>query len=297
MRAKRIRRKGKNKKVTSLPLRKLTVLFLLFFSPILIWTYFANIRTSEKTKTALNIPRVSTIELLPNLFLPNLTFNVLGAQAIIPTDIVKYVNSERNKKNSPPLHINDKLMQAAKMRAEVILKYQNFSHQDPYENIELITVMPVVGYLYSYASENIGMGGISAEDFVGGFMNSTSHRENLLNPELFHTGVFVVTGPYKQYYVNIAVQLFAIPATREEYLGYNEIDKKNYQSLLTALNRKLNPLVITFNNFLKDKTEVNKFNKLKRQRVILTDLIKIMEEEKPFADSQVKLIREYNSYL
>ncbi|OGG02649.1 hypothetical protein A2W14_01210 [Candidatus Gottesmanbacteria bacterium RBG_16_37_8] len=289
MRVKRVSRKGKNKKITSL--------FLLFIFPILTFSYFSNIRTSEKTKTALNIPRVSTIELLPNLILPNLTFNVLGAQAINPTDIVKYVNIERNKKNSPPLYINDKLMLAAKMRAEVILKYQNFSHQDPYENIELITVMPVVGYLYSYASENIGMGGVSAEDFVGGFMNSTSHRENLLNPDLYHSGVFVVTGPYRQYYVNIAVQLFAIPATREEYLGYNEIDKKNYQSLLTVLDRKLNPLVISFNNLLKDKTEVEEFNKLKRQRVILSDLIKIMEEEKSFDDSQVKLIREYNSYL
>lgn len=216
----------------------------------------------------------------------------------MPADIVKYVNIERNKRGAQSLVINAKLMAAAKMRAEVILKHQNFSHQDPYDGIELTTVLPKVGYYYSYASENIGMGGISGEDFVNGFMNSYSHRINLLNPDLYHTGVYIVTGPYKQYYVNIAVQLFAVPASKDEYLGYNEIDRKNYRNLLTKYNLQLNPVILTINKIVdKDIDGYEKINNIKRQKEILTELIARMNENKPFEEKQANLIREYNGYL
>lgn len=274
---------------------KLPIFFILF--SFLIWGYFSFNVYIFKGRGALSIPVTSRTSLPPVLFFPNISFNVLGSQTINPTDIVKFINIERNKQGAKSLVINEKLMRAARMRAEVILKNQNFSHQDPYDGIELTTVLPKVSYFYSYASENIGMGGVSASDFVFGFMNSTSHKINLLNPELYHTGTHVVTGPYKQYYVNIAVQLFAVPATRDDFLGYNKTDKKNYRKLLNQYNLQLNPLIITIKNLTNKNNTAERIKNVKRQKDILKVLLARINEEKPFEDTHANLIQEYNSYL
>ena len=269
----------------------------LFGFPFIVFSFFLNLSYLGNNKIYLKVPRASEVDLPTPIFFPNLIFNVLGAQAINPTDIIHFVNSERNKRGEKNLIINEKLTKAAKTRAEIILKHQNFSHQDPFENIELTTVLPAVSYFYSYASENIGMGGVSAEDFVAGFMNSKSHRENLLNPDLYHSGAWVVTGPFKQYYVNIAVQLFAIPSSRDEYLGYNADDKKKYRRSLTRLNIELNPIILTAEKIFKKDYRGQKINNLKKQKEILVDLLKTMEKDSPFEENQISLIKEYNGYF
>lgn len=240
-------------------------------------------------------PEISRREFSGPLYLSTLEKNVLGYQKIDPQDIVKFVNIERQKRGAQALKIDPVLTKAAKMRAEVILKYQNFSHQDPYEGIELVTVLHKSGYSYRWASENIGMGGVSAQDFVFGFMNSKSHRENLLNPHLQETGVAVVTGPYKQYYVNIAVQMFAIPTSYEKYLGYSKEDVERYSRYLSDINYRLYQ---TNQHLLKDKSDDNYLRALKifleRQRQILSIIHTRMLKEEPLFASHADLIDEYN---
>lgn len=244
----------------------------------------------------LSIPSISEIDLPPPLQLTQLSSSVLGAQAFDATDIVTYVNLEREKRAIAPLRMNSTLTKAAQMRADVILKHQNFSHQDPYEGIELSTVMPKLGYRYSYASENIGMGGVSGDNFVKGFMNSTSHRENLLNKDLIDTGIAVVTGQYQNYYVNIAVEIFAIPSTKEEYLGYSPEDAQEYKKLLSATELLLNPLIKHFYKFANPRGFSDLYyQNLQHQKDILSQLYFQISQEKPFTASHVKLIEEFNS--
>lgn len=244
----------------------------------------------------LAVPNVSKVYLPDPLSITPFFANVLGAQVFNPADVVRFVNAEREKTGAKPLRLNYTLMRAAQMRADVILRHQNFSHQDPYENVELALVLPKLGYSYIYASENIGMGGSSGEDFVNGFMHSTSHRENLLNPRLTETGVGLVTGPYKQYYVNIIVQLFAIPAGQSEYLGYTKADRNLYNLLYIRTNLEENPLVWNINRFIGERFySEERFVKLKRQKEILATLIAKMDREEPLNDADVALIVEYNS--
>lgn len=246
----------------------------------------------------LTIPNVPQLYLPDPLEFPAISTSVLGAQAIDPNDIIKYVNIERAKVGAAPLRITPTLTQAAKLRAQIILKHQNFSHQDPYEHIELATVLPKSGYHYSWASENIGMGGLSGEDFVGGFMNSYYHKINLLDPKLVDTGVAVVTGPYNQYYVNIAVQLFAVPSGRDEYLGYTQEQKKQYRKTLENLNGKLNPLGRFLNKLAgnPDYTE-DAYEAFRRQKEILTPVYDLMQKNQPLTSIHASLIAQYNSLL
>jgi hypothetical protein len=269
---------------------------LYIFTVVSISAYFNNSFIIDDRIQALKIPVVSRTSLPDPIEFPSIFMNILGSQKVEPEDVIKYINFERTKRSIKPLRTNTTLALAAQNRADVIIRHQNFSHQDPYENIELATILPKLQYHYLYASENIGMGGLSGEDFVNGFMNSKSHRENLLNPDLLETGVGISTGPYKQYYVNIAVQLFGIPSDRNQYLGYNQSDIESYRKLLENLNLKLTPIIIVFNKFTGNKqySEEN-IQKMQKQKAILSGLSDIMQAGEPFRDEQVAMVKEFNS--
>ncbi len=255
-----------------------------------------------KPKTLHPLAMLSVPEEPPTIYLPGpyeaayIESPVLGAETINNRDIITYINDERMKRGAPPLHENKTLARAAQMRADVILKYQNFSHQDPYEHIQLDSVLPLVNYPFVYASENIGMGDNSAHAFVNGFMNSPSHKANLLNPKLTETGVAVVTGAYNQYWVNIAVQLFAIPTTKERYLGYRKEDVEEYKKVLDDIEAQLALSSERLQNLVGDAEYYEGWQKiLIRQREIVATLYNTMLEEQPFVNKLVTLIREYNT--
>lgn len=264
-------------------------LFILYYHPI----------PNAYHSTPLRVPLTSTITTSEPLRLSFQSKNpILGASPIKPEDIVYAVNNERSNHNANPLRINELLMNAAQMRANIILKYQNFSHQDPNENIELGTVLPRVGYSFSYATENIGMGGTSANDFVSGFMHSTSHRINLLNPYLIDTGVGISEGIYDRYYVTVAVQLFAVPGSQDEYLGYTKDDLLDYKTRNHELALLLSPVTWTIGTLI----QPNFFNVytekiLQRQQTIVRSLVTKMEREEPLKPVDVSLILEYNHSL
>lgn len=273
--------------------------YVIFITLLMCFVYGYKTAPRQVALAPLPVPeRISHTSLSGPLTLTTIDQSVLGAQTIDPIDFVDEINNIRAAHNAPALRLNATLMRAAKMRADVIKKYQNFSHQDPYEGIELGTVLPKLEYSFIYASENIGMGGISAANFVEGFMNSTSHRANLLDPTLTDTGAAIVEGPYKQYYVNYAVQLFTIPGGIAEYLGYNTTEKELYEKQYAAVNENLHPL-IWFTERLKNNPRYTEeyYKKLKRQQVILKTLLSRMRETKPLDNHDVAMILEFNTLL
>lgn len=224
--------------------------------------------------------------------------NVLGAQTLDPRDIITYVNEERLKRGAPALRVNPTLTKAAQMRADIILKYENFSHQDPFEHIQLDTILPLLHYTFAFASENIGMGDSSSKEFVNGFMHSPSHRDNLLNPKLTQTGVAIVTGPYKQYYVNIAVQLFAIPASEEQYLGYTNINIEEQNNLIEELKTQLTQVKNVVGTSDNRKTYYQNWEKLLvRQLEIASYIYEAMKKRTPLNNNFATLITEYNQNI
>ena len=254
----------------------------------------------SRTLTKLPIPSAGgEIAYSGPMILPQITNKpVLGAETISTMDFVKDINDERAKVGSVPLVMNTTLMKAAQMRVAVIKKYQNFSHQDPYEHIELGTVLPMLNYHCIYAAENIGMGGLSASDFVNGFMHSTHHREALQDPRYTETGVAFADGPYGQYYVNYAVQIFAIPSGTDEYLGYTTAEKTQYEANLAAVTSNLSPLIWFVERVRGNPRYSDAYYKnLTRQKQILESVVPLMQKSRPLTNSDVALIIEYNSLV
>lgn len=270
-------------------------------SILLLIGFLIGLRIAPKSESLTQLPMPQHITQLSysgplNLITTNQS--VLGAQDIDPVDFINEINKVRVKTGAPALRLNTTLMRAAKMRVDVIQKYQNFSHQDPNEGIELGTVLPRLGYSFVYASENIGMGGISASNFVTGFMNSDAHRENLLNPTLTETGAAITDGPYHQYYVNYAVQLFAIPGGRNEYLGYKPEDRVLYETELAAVDANLNPLIWIIQRFKRNPLYTDAYyKKLARQKIILETILATMRRSKPLQNQDVSMILEFNTLL
>jgi len=54
--------------------------------------------------------------------------------------------------------------------------------------------LEMAGIYFTSAGENLASGFLSAEDVVESWMNSTSHKENILNFEFTHIGVGYYAG-------------------------------------------------------------------------------------------------------
>lgn len=125
------------------------------------------------------------------------------------SDLMARINNERSQRNIATLVTNDKLIAAAKVKADDMLDRSYFSHIDPSGNY----VWPIIekqGYLpYSNLGENLAMDFTSAEDAVAAWMNSPTHRQNILNTNFKDQGLSIASGLYEpDHRTNILVSLF-----------------------------------------------------------------------------------------
>ena len=98
------------------------------------------------------------------------------------------VNQERAAYGLQPLKVSPKLSEAATIRAEELK--QSFSHTRP-NGTACYTAMSERGITYSAAAENIAYGQRTPEIVMNGWMNSSGHRANILNPNMTYIGVGV----------------------------------------------------------------------------------------------------------
>lgn len=101
--------------------------------------------------------------------------------------ILKLVNEARAENGLSPMKLDSTLTDAANKRAQEITSV--FSHNRP-DGKSCFTVFGEFGISsYRTAGENIAAGYGSAEDVFNGWMNSSGHRANILNPDYTTLGV------------------------------------------------------------------------------------------------------------
>jgi uncharacterized protein YkwD len=122
--------------------------------------------------------------------------------------VVELTNIERARQGVAPLTANVLLNRAAQKYAQVLAPGPCFDHNcGPVPNFaQRITNE---GYVWSAAAENIAAGYQTPEAVVAGWMASSGHRNNIMNPLYRDIGVGVATGSgqYGIYWV----QNFATP--------------------------------------------------------------------------------------
>lgn len=96
-------------------------------------------------------------------------------------------NKQRSANHKSPLKLNDKLTSAAQAKANDMAKRNYWSHVTP-DGQQPWAFVQQAGYAYQKAGENLAYGFDTSADTVTGWMNSKSHRENLLDSAYSEVG-------------------------------------------------------------------------------------------------------------
>lgn len=109
-----------------------------------------------------------------------------ASEAEFCEEVFELTNQQRMKYGLEPFKKMDKLSEMAAARA-----WENtvvFSHTRP-DGRDSFTIFDENGVKYSAVAENIAAGYYTPEDVVDGWMNSSGHRANILNPAYEYLGV------------------------------------------------------------------------------------------------------------
>lgn len=137
--------------------------------------------------------------------------NVLGyATDINVNKLFELTNAERAKQNLPPLRYNDQLAVAAQNKANDMFARDYWAHYGPDGTTPWSFILSS-GYKYEYAGENLAKNFLFSDGVVQGWMNSETHRANILRPEYTDVGFAVVNGVLNGEETTLVVQMFGTP--------------------------------------------------------------------------------------
>lgn len=130
--------------------------------------------------------------------------------AVSPAVLTWFVNEERKNQSLESLTPNDLLAEAATRKAEDMAERGYFSHVSP-EGREPWYWLDEVGYAYDYAGENLALDFVDSGALTQAWMESDTHRSNLLGDTYTEVGTGVATGTFEGFPVQFVVQLYARP--------------------------------------------------------------------------------------
>lgn len=130
-----------------------------------------------------------------------------SATDLLRQEVVRLVNIERAKVDLHPLATNPLLQRSAQLYAEAMVAQNFFSHRDPNGKNSLDRIR-AIGYLqppcdcsWRYMTgENLARGQTTAAQVVRDWMNSTSHRANLLHHDFQEIGIGFLDNNWVQHF-------------------------------------------------------------------------------------------------
>jgi uncharacterized protein YkwD len=175
-------------------------------------------------------------------FLYNLSAgHILGAQSnITSATLLKKTNEERTKHNEQPLALNDNLTKAAELKAKNMFENQYWAHTAP-DGTEPWKWIDDANYDYSEAGENLARGFTNADSILAAWLDSPTHRDNILHANYSEVGFAAVDGVLNGKTTTLVVALYAKPATgsvlaaHETYLSRVETNETLFEKLKRGL--------------------------------------------------------------
>lgn len=115
--------------------------------------------------------------------------------------LLQATNEQRTSNGKTSLKLNQQLINAAQAKAQDMVARNYWSHNTP-EGHEPWVFVENSGYKYSHVGENLAYGFTSSSTTINGWMNSPTHKENLLSDNFTEVGFgyanstdFVQSGP------------------------------------------------------------------------------------------------------
>lgn len=152
--------------------------------------------------------------LLNQLFIKSLTYikpGVLGYSSEITVQkVFDQTNQERTNLGLKPLTYNSLLSQSATKKAEDMFTKNYWAHTSPSGKTPW-DFFRSIGYQYSVAGENLARDFYDTDSLIKAWMNSPTHRENIINSKYQEIGIGVVNGTLGGIKTTLVVQHFGTP--------------------------------------------------------------------------------------
>lgn len=131
----------------------------------------------------------------PNFYLPEAP---RGPASELEYRLFAAANAEREKAGLPPLLLDEGLSHIARIRVRQLVDQNYFAHVDPFGYRMYVELLAHFGYdSYAWAGENLAMNNYSVaespERAMVAFMNSPSHRANILSRDFGRVGIGELT--------------------------------------------------------------------------------------------------------
>lgn len=138
-------------------------------------------------------------------------FNTNFLSSVLPGVLISLTNSDRTQNGVGQVTDNAVLTEAAQEKANDMAAKGYFSHVSPDGKTPWYWLSQA-GYKYSYAGENLAVDFTDSEAVENAWMNSPTHRANIVKPQYTEVGIATAQGTYEGQPATFVVQFFASPA-------------------------------------------------------------------------------------
>ena len=141
---------------------------------------------------------------------------------VLPAVIVELTNDERNDESLVTLRRSSTLDEAARLKAKHMAKNAYFAHYSP-DGVSPWYWFGEARYNFVHAGENLAIHFTDSGDVVEAWMDSPTHRANIMNGNYTEIGVGTAEGTYEGFETVYVVQLFGTPAVATEVEAIPEV--------------------------------------------------------------------------
>lgn len=132
--------------------------------------------------------------------------------AVLPSVLDDLTNQNRQEQHLTVLAVNPILNKVAELKAEDMATKGYFAHTSP-EGKAPWYWFKQAGYSYEYAGENLAVDFTDSEDVTLAWMNSPTHRANIVKDAYTEVGTGIATGVYQGNPTVFVAQVYGKPAT------------------------------------------------------------------------------------
>jgi hypothetical protein len=151
------------------------------------------------------------------------------ASNITISDLLNETNLRRTQNSVGTVQLNDQLSDAARRKATNMFAEQYWAHVSP-SGKDPWSFISAAGYNFLFAGENLARDFGDSKSVVDAWMNSPSHRDNLLNGRYKDIGFAIANGKYGDHETTLVVQMFGTKPSAPPTVDAPESQVKSEQA-------------------------------------------------------------------
>jgi hypothetical protein len=158
------------------------------------------------------------------------TGDVLGVESNITiTSLFDQTNVYRQEQGVGKLNLNDKLDQAAYLKAQDMFAKQYWAHNSP-DGVQPWSWFAKVGYNYDEAGENLAKNFSTTNGVMTAWIDSPTHKANIIKSSYKDVGFAVVSGILDKKPATLVVALYGSPASTAAASAANSFSESSQTS-------------------------------------------------------------------